>query len=97
MEELVITRDYLRSLPEQVRQEKIRREVRNYAYMIRTSILAAAKEGYTSHTLRNIDILRLQEDREYPRLVREQLQQWFPDCKFQIVTPEEGYFIIFWE
>lgn len=97
MEDFVITREYLRSLRDQVRREKIEREVRNYAYMIKTSVLASAKEGHTSHTLRNIDILRLDEDPEYPRLVREQLQKCFPDCSFQIVPREEGYFIISWE
>lgn len=97
MEDLVITRDYLRSLPEQVCKEKIQREVRNYATMIKTGILSTAREGHTSHSLRHIDILNLKQDPEYPRLVREQLQQWFPDCTFHHVSPQEGFFVISWD
>ena len=97
MEDLVVTRAYLKSLPEQERQARITREVYNYAHMIRTNILSNARAGHTSYGLRNIDIANLKSDPEYPRLVREQLQQWFPDSTFHTVGPKEGYFIVSWE
>lgn len=97
MEDLIITREYLQSLPELERQAKIQRDISNYAYMIKTNILSTARQGHTSHSLRRIDSLNLQQDPEYPRLVREQLQKWFPDCTFRQVSPKEGYFIVSWE
>ena len=97
MDDLVVTRAYLKSLPEQERQARIKRDVYNYAHMIRTNILSNARAGHTSYSLRAFDISNLKADPEYPRLVREQLQQWFPDCTFRIVSPEQGYFIISWE
>jgi hypothetical protein len=97
MEDLVVTRAYLKSLPEQERQARIKREIYNYAHMIRTNILSNARAGHTGYGLRRIDILNLTIDPEYPRLVREQLQQWFPDCTFRTVSAEQGYFIVSWE
>ncbi len=97
MDDFVITRSYLRSLPEQENRAKIKRNVFNYAHMIRTMILSNARAGHTSYCLRALDCANLALDAEYPRLVREQLQQWFPDCTFRTVTPKEGYFIVSWD
>jgi hypothetical protein len=97
MNDLVVTRAYLRALPEQVRQETIKRDVYNYARTIRTMILSNARAGHTSYGLGPYDVSNLKADPEYPRLVREQLQQWFPDCTFRQVTAQEGYFVVSWE
>ena len=52
MEDLVITRAYLKSLPELERQSKIKREIYNYAHTIRTMIMSNARAGHTSYGLR---------------------------------------------
>ena len=97
MEDLVITRAYLKSLPELERQARIKREIYNYAHTIRTMIVSNARAGHTSYGLGPYDLSNLKADPEYPRLVREQLQQWFPDCTFHQVSPKEGYFVVSWE